>query len=76
MQGWQSGTAISYAEFASLFGPVTANLSMCAGVLRGAYEAEHAIWREARASVDELPTRPSPRWRSASTRVPMTSPSP
>lgn len=54
MQGWQSGTAISYAQFASLFGPVTANLSMCAGVLRGAYEAEHAIWREARASVDEL----------------------
>lgn len=54
MQGWHSGTSISYANFASLFGPITANLSMAVGVLRGACEAEVAIWTEARTSVDEL----------------------
>jgi len=54
MQGWQSGTALSYANFATLFGPVAGNLSMCASVLRGSQEAEAAIWREARKSVDDL----------------------
>jgi hypothetical protein len=54
MQGWQSGTSLSYANFASLFGPVTANLSMCAGVLKGASEAEYEIWKRAREDVDDL----------------------
>lgn len=54
MQGWHSGTSTSYANFAGLFGPITANLSMAAGVLRGACEAELAIWTQARKSVDEL----------------------
>ena len=54
MQGWQSGTSTSYANFASLFGPVTANLSMCASVLKGASEAEMEIWKRAREDVDDL----------------------
>lgn len=54
MQGWTSGTALSYASFASMFGPVTANLSMAAHVLKGACEAEEALWTEARKSIDEL----------------------
>lgn len=54
MQGWQSGTSTSYANFASLFGPVAANLSMCASVLRGAQQAEVEIWKRARKEVDEL----------------------
>jgi hypothetical protein len=54
MQGWQSGTSTSYANFASLFGPVTANLSMCASVLRGTQQAEVEIWKRARKEVDDL----------------------
>lgn len=54
MQGWHSGTSTSYANFASLFGPVTANLSMCAAVLKGASEAELEIWKRAREDVDDL----------------------
>ncbi|MEV7428165.1 MULTISPECIES: hypothetical protein [unclassified Nocardioides] len=54
MQGWTSGTSLSYANFASLFGPVTSNLSMAAHVLKGACEAEEALWTEARKSIDEL----------------------
>jgi len=54
MQGWQSGTSTSYANFASLFGPVTANLSMCVSVLKGAQEAEVEIWKRAREDVDDL----------------------
>ncbi|CAN5529080.1 hypothetical protein BH11ACT8_BH11ACT8_21410 [soil metagenome] len=54
MQGWQSGTALSYANFAGVFGPVAANLSMAMNVLHGAYDAERALWEEARKNVDGL----------------------
>lgn len=54
MQGWTSGTSTSYANFAGLFGPVCANLSMAVQVLRGAAEAEEQLWTKAREDIDRL----------------------
>ncbi len=53
-QGWQSGTATNYANFAGLFGPVISNEWLCAHVLRHAIKAEQEIFDQARRDVDSI----------------------
>jgi hypothetical protein len=53
-QGWESGTATNYANFAGLFGPVISNQWLCAYVLRYAISAEQAMFKEAKESVDSI----------------------
>ena len=53
-QGWESGTATNYANFAGLFGPVISNQWLCGHVLKYAIGAEQAIFEEAKKSVDSI----------------------
>lgn len=53
-QGWESGTATNYANFAGLFGPVISNQWLCGHVLKYAITAETAIFEEAKKSVDSI----------------------
>ena len=53
-QGWESGTATNYANFASVFGPVISNQWLCGHVLKYAINAEKAIFEEAKNSVDSI----------------------